>query len=79
MATRWYTDPTNTPDVSPAFSVYWEDTTQAVRRKLVIDTPANVGSTSFDVTETYAARSQVLAVQFVSEPLDAIDSVFAVT
>ena len=79
MATRFYTDPTNVPSVSPGYeSVHisrWNDTTQAVRRKLVIDNPGNNNSTSFTVSETSASTNRVLAVQFVSEPLDANASV----
>jgi len=79
MATRFYPDPTNAPSVSPAYESTliskWTDTTQAVRRKLVIDTPGNNASTSFQVSETSASPERVLAVQFVSEPLDANASV----
>ena len=78
MATRFYTDPTNAPTVSPGYSSYWEDTTQGVRRKLVIDTPGNNAATSFSVTEINAGTNQVLAVQFVSEPLDAISATLPV-
>ena len=78
MATRFYTDPTNTPDVSPNFHAYWNDTTQAVRRKLVIDAPGNNGSTSFQINETAAFNDAVCAVQFVSEPLDAISATLPV-
>ena len=78
MATRFYTDPTNAPDVSPGYeggAISWHDTSQAVRRKLVIDTKGNNNSTSFQVSEISASLTKVLAVQFVSEPLDAHASV----
>ena len=71
MATRFYTDPTNEPAVSPAFRS-WTDTSQAVRRKLVIDTPGNNASTNFYVDETADIYDHILVVQFVSEPLDSI-------
>ena len=74
MATRFYTDPTNAPTVSPAFIGSWDDDTQAVRRKLVIDTPGNNGSTTFTVDETAAYNDRVCVVQFVSEPLDSISA-----
>ena len=74
MATRFYTDPTNAPDVSPGFHFTWEDTSQVVRRKLLIDTPGNNGSTEFNFNEIAAFNEDVLAVQFVSEPLDAISA-----
>ena len=78
MATRWYTDPTNTPDVSPAFvGDIWTDTTAAVRRKLVIDTPGNNASTNFEAAETSGSTVYKLLVQFVSEPLDAISATAA--
>ena len=78
MATRFYFDPTNEPDVSPSFSAVHEDTTQAVRRKLVLDTPGNNASTNFTVSETSAAGVSILAVQFVSEPIDSISAGLAV-
>ena len=74
MATRFYTDPTNTPSVSPGFIGSWDDDTQAVRRKLVIDAPGSNGSTSFQVNETAAYNDLVCVVQFVSEPLDSISA-----
>ena len=78
MATRFYTDPTNTPDVSPSFHTSWEDTTQAVRRKLVIDTKGDNASTDFTIDEVAASYDRVCAVQFVSEPLDAISATLPV-
>ena len=72
MATRFYTDPTNAPTVSPAYGGTWDDTSQAVRRKLVIDTAGNNASTDFNFNEVAAYNDYILAVQFVSEPLDAI-------
>jgi len=75
MATRFYTDPTNAPTVSPAYvGSLWDDTTQAVRRKLVIDTAGNNASTDFNFNEVAAYNDYILAVQFVSEPLDAISA-----
>ena len=74
MATRFYPDPTNAPSVSPGFGTWW-DTTQAVRRKLVIDVPGNNGSTSFQVDETATYIDTILVAQFVSEPLDALDPI----
>ena len=78
MATRFYTDPTNAPTVSPDFVYAWDDTTQAVRRKLVIDTRGNNGSTDFEVTETATFYDEILFVQFVSEPLDSISATLPV-
>ena len=52
MATRFYPDPTNAPTVSPSFSAAWSDTTQAVRRKLYLDSPGDNASTEFTVDET---------------------------
>ena len=79
MATRFYPDPTNTPTVSPDFVGIsalgvWHDTTQAVRRKLALDTPGNNASTNFTVTEINAGINYVLVAQFVSEPLEAMSS-----
>ena len=74
MATRFYPDPTNAPSVSPAYDSGWSDTTQAVRRKLVIDAPGDNASTDFTVSETSGGIYFVLAVQFVSEPLDSISA-----
>ena len=74
MATRFYPDPTNAPDVSPDWIGYgspWGDTSQGVRRKLVLGTPGNNASTDFTVSETSATLAyKVLVIQFVSEPLD---------
>ena len=74
MATRFYPDPTNAPDVSPDWIGYgspWDDTSQGVRRKLVLGTPGNNASTDFTVSETSATLAyKVLVIQFVSEPLD---------
>ena len=78
MATRFYTDPTNTPAVSPDFYFSWDDTTQAVRRKLVIDTHGNNDSIDFNVNETATFSDEICVAQFVSEPLDAISSAFEV-
>ena len=78
MATRWYTDPTNTPDVSPAYDAGWDETAEAVRRKLVIDKPGNNGSVTRTDTDTVAAASSYLLWQFVSEPLDAISATLPV-
>ena len=71
MATRLYFDPTNTPDVSPAYSSQWALTADAVRRKMYLDTPGDTASSNFTVAETAAVARYVLAVQFVSEPLNA--------
>ena len=78
MATRWYTDPLNTPDVSPAYDANWDETAAAARRKLVIDTPGNNISVSRIDTDTIAAAAYYLLWQFVSEPLDAISATFPV-
>ena len=76
MATRFYPDPTNAPDVSPAYGNFWDDTTQAVRRKLELDTKGNNGSVSRSYTETTTTSPyDALLWQFVSEPLDAHASI----
>ena len=78
MATRFYTDPTNAPDVSPAYDGGWDETAEAVRRKLLIDAPGNNGSVTRTDTDTVAAASSYLLWQFVSEPLDAISATLPV-
>jgi len=79
MATRWYTDPTNVPDVSPDYDGGWDETASAIRRKLVIDTKGDNGYTFIDDQATVAATAYYLIYQFVSEPLDAISATLAVS
>ena len=75
MATRFYFDPTNTPDVSPDFTGQWTSTSGAVRRKLVIDNPGNNANTLFERTEESTTQPyKILCIQFVSEPLDSISA-----
>jgi len=78
MATRWYTDPTNAPTVSPAYDASWNETASAVRRKLVIDVAGNNGSTAKLDLDTVVAAAYYLLWQFVSEPLDAISATLPV-
>ena len=78
MATRWYTDNWNAPDVSPAYDAGWDETAAALRRKLLIDDPVNTGTLSSVDTDTVAAASSYLLWQFVSEPLDAISATLPV-
>ena len=46
MATRWYTDPTNAPAVSPAYDAGWDETAAAARRKLCLAGPGGGFSSS---------------------------------
>jgi hypothetical protein len=73
-ATRFYFDPTNTPNISPSFNAGWEQTGTAVRRKLlykrtlfVLSTLADVGSFTVPVTTT----QDCLGIQFISDPIPA--------
>ena len=77
MATRWYTDPTNAPDVSPAYDDGWDETAEALRRKLSI-TSDGIGTIANSDTDSIAAPAYYLLWQFVSEPLDAISATFPV-
>ena len=71
MATRFYPDPTNAPSVSPAYDGDWNDTTQAVRRKLELGTAGNNGSVARSYTDTSATTPYyALLWQFVTEPLN---------
>ena len=75
MATRFYTDPTNAPSVSPAFNGGWTDTSQAIRRQLVLDSPGVNDSITIQLDETATYNDTILAAQFVSPPLNALDPV----
>jgi len=76
MATRWYPDPINVPDVSPNWSSTWDQT--SVRRKLTIDTPGNNGDRTLDGIETSATPHYHGIRQFISEPLDSISATLPV-
>ena len=79
MATRWYTDPVNAPDVSPTYDGGWDETAEAVRHKLLIDAKGDNGATFNSDTDTIVAAGYYLLYQVVSEPLDAISATFAVS
>ena len=81
MATRFYPYGALTggaPDVSPTYSGDWGDTSDVLRRKLIIDTPGDTGGTVGYLLENYASPVYYLEWQFVSEPLDAISATLAV-
>ena len=82
MATRWYPSvyALQVPDVSPAYDTNaWDETASAVRRKLIIDTPAGTIGTYNSDQATVNATAYYLLFQFVSEPLDAISATLAVS
>jgi len=79
MATRWYTDGVNAPDVSPTYDGGWDETAEAVRYKLLIDAKGDNGATFNSDTNTVASAAYYLLYQVVSEPLDAISATFAVS
>ena len=78
MATRFYTDPINAPDVSPGYGSFWS-VPSFYRRKLVIDAAGNNGSTHFTRSEALGIALTVGVFQFVSEPLDAISATLSVS
>lgn len=71
MATRFYFDATNAPAVSPAFNSNWEQTGQALRRRL-LSKATNYASTTLTnntVTIPITTTQDILAYQLVSDPL----------
>ena len=79
MATRWYTQPNegDVSDVSPTVSGDWDGVTSTnLRRKLVIDTPANISSSGSQTDDIVAGPGYYLNRQCVSEPLDVISATF---
>jgi len=79
MATRFYPDPTFSPDVSPTVDGIWDEVASLIRRKLTIDSPLSAGSSVTSDTDTFASVTYFLLYQFVSEPLDSISATFAVS
>ena len=77
MATRFYPDRVNTPDVSPAYDGSWDETASALRRKLLLAIGATGSSTNLD-TDTVNGPAYYLLWQLVTEPLDAISATLAV-
>lgn len=71
MPTRFYFDSTTTPAISPAFDANWEQTGQAVRRRLQYKQTLETLSalTDFSVTIPITTTQDILVVQCVSEPL----------
>lgn len=71
MATRFYFDSTNAPSVSPAFNSNWEQTGQAIRRRLISkakDFPSTA-LTNNTVTIPITTTQDILAYQLTSDPL----------
>lgn len=71
-ATRFYFDPTNAPNISPAFNAGWEQTGTALRRKLlykktlsVLSTLADQGTFTVPITTT----QDCLGIQFISDQI----------
>ena len=79
MATRWYTDNLNAPDVSPAYDAGWDETASAVRRKLLISIPTGINLYDFLDYCSVDANAYYLLLQFVSEPVDSISATFPVS
>jgi len=79
MATRFYTDPTNAPSVSPAYDGGWSYTDDSSRRKLVIDTAGNNGDGYGAARDVVDGVGSYCLWQFVSEPLDSISATLAVS
>jgi hypothetical protein len=71
MPTRFYFDSVTTPAISPAFDSNWEQTGQAVRRRLQYKQTVSVLSalTDFSVTIPITTTQDILVAQFISEPL----------
>lgn len=72
MATRFYLGSTATPAISPAFDSNWEQTGQAVRRKLynkktieAIEALTDTTNLTIPITTT----QDILGIQFISDPL----------
>lgn len=71
-ATRFYLGSVATPSISPAFDSNWEQTGQAVRRKLFYKrnlTALEALTTSTAVTIPITTTQDILIAQFVSDPL----------
>ena len=77
MATRFYPDPSTSPDVSPGFSAVW-DANPSFRRVLATDTPGNNGSNPRSKYESSGSPYYAGIMQFVSEPLESISAVLSV-
>lgn len=70
MVTRFYLPVNGTPAISPAFSASWEETASATR---LMTYPYRSSTTiaTTAVTHVNAAVNDVLAFQYVSEPIEA--------
>lgn len=71
MATRFYLGSVATPSISPSFDANWEQTGQAVRRKLYFTKTLSVLealTTSTAVTIPITTTQDILVAQFVGEP-----------
>lgn len=74
MATRLYFNSTDAPAISPAFDSNWEQTGQAIRRKLEFkqgDFPVTALTTSTAVTIPITTTQDILIAQFISKPIGA--------
>lgn len=71
MPTRFYFDSVTTPAISPSFDANWEQTGQAVRRRLQYKQTLSAVSalTDFSVTIPITTTQDILVAQFISEPL----------
>ena len=80
MATRFYPDIVNAPAVSPAYSAVWDDTSDVVRGKLVMDTNPESGYNA-DSSQNQSGTGPVYIglYQYVSLPLTAISATLPVT
>lgn len=72
MATRLYFNSITAPSISPSFDANWEQTGQAVRRRLEFKqaNPPFVALTDFGgITIPITTTQDILVAQFVSDPL----------
>lgn len=71
MPTRFYFDSVTTPAISPNFDANWEQTGQAVRRRLQYKQTLSTVSalTDFSVTIPITTTQDILVAQFISDPI----------
>lgn len=72
MSTRFYLEPTTAATVSPSFDAGWEQTGQAVRRKLIRKTTVaslTALADSATITVPITTTQDILCAQFVSDPI----------
>lgn len=78
MATRFYFDPSIAPPVSPAYAAGWGQTGSATRGTLVRKNNKGASTALADlsaITVPITTTQSILAVQFISEPITARQSV----